>query len=1143
MAGIEQLEIHSKSYIVRWVKVEEGHTISWSVQPHKKSINFGIVKHPGTGGTNLTTFQSDLDDSQVDGALDARGGLLFARRDVASTAPEQLRKKGFKLVNWHGKCDADKVAMGTYDVQPGNGGMFGLVFDNTFSKQTSKNATFVLLTYPTGAPPQGARNLPNLQANPSAGASHTNLGKNNIYNNDSPQVGALTSDSFDSLSSHLTGNGAAVGGAGASTSGTGVAGGGGGGGSSSGGGGSAGGKPKSGHAGADAGVGTDAGAKNDAGSSTGPPLLGASALPQSAASAQANYHVGTLMKRRRKRGQGYARRFFSLDYATCTLSYYHNRNSSALRGAIPLSLAAIAADERRREITIDSGAEVWHLKASNVKEFTEWARALERASRMARTLEQLQLQEASGSAGATAAGPQHDGQPPPSGQPATGAPPHAHQEETREWQQVEALVSRVVGTRDALRRLVKNMGAAGVQQAAAHSQKRAQPPSQSLSSATPSVSEESEDYGRSQQSTPPGGSQQLLQPPERRSFWRRRSSASPLMAQGMRPSVASSLAVPTPSTATSVSTSAGGEHNEKGAAQQHHHHHHQQQQQQQQQGEHGMEGHCQALLNDLDSVVAEFSKLLANSKHRRSNMTPATVAAAKAANAGVSMPVRKSFESTSTDEFFDAAEGAAAAAAAAASASASASADQPQLLRIADQSEAEEDTPGSDEASVHADEDDGDASSVSSVEDDEEYTGTGEAGTGVDEKNFFPPKPKSLTPLPITETVTRRTSIPPATVLPPSLIAFVRKNVGKDLSTISMPASANEPTSLLQRVAEQIEYAQLLDQAAAATDAGERLLYVTAFAVSQFSGGRAKERAIRKPFNPLLGETYELVRTENEVPGGLRLLVEKVSHRPVRLVMQADAAAWSVAQAAAPSQKFWGKSAEVVTEGRVRVVLRLPGGQEEKYSWALATVFLRNVVMGEKYVEPVGTMHVVNDSSGAQAAVEFRSKGMFGGRSEDVHVTTFDADGQPAPLGLVGTWTGSLRVVNPHHHGSGAKGGHLRHGSELWTVGPLVNDAPRVYGLTRFAATLNEITVLERGKLAPTDCRLRPDQRLAEEGRLDEAEVWKTRLEEAQRGRRRVLDARGEAHRPRWFVKVASGPDGDEVWRLRGGQDGLCNRH
>lgn len=29
---------YMQSYIVRWVKVEEGNTLSWSVQPHKKSM-------------------------------------------------------------------------------------------------------------------------------------------------------------------------------------------------------------------------------------------------------------------------------------------------------------------------------------------------------------------------------------------------------------------------------------------------------------------------------------------------------------------------------------------------------------------------------------------------------------------------------------------------------------------------------------------------------------------------------------------------------------------------------------------------------------------------------------------------------------------------------------------------------------------------------------------------------------------------------------------------------------------------------------------------------------------------------------------------------------------------------------------------
>ncbi|KAK1976932.1 oxysterol-binding protein [Colletotrichum cereale] len=988
MAGIEQLEIHSKSYIVRWVRVDEGHTISWSVQPHKKSMcvslfapfpllpalsnsdtclpsahrgsNFGVVKHPGTGAAGLISNQND--DAATPGSFTsgvAEPKKPFARRD-SSTAQEQLASKGFIPIKWHGKCDADKVSTGTWDVPPGQGGMYGLVFDNTFSKQISKTATFVLLTYPTGAPPQTtAQSFPNLQAGSNAAASKTSL----------PQMTAVTSASQDSLHSHV----------------------------------------------APAGRPTSASGRSDG---------------------NANYHTGILHKRRRKKGQGYARRFFSLDYSSCTLSYYYNRNSSALRGAIPLSLAAIAADERRREINIDSGAEIWHLRASNAKDFNDWAKALEKASRAARGVEEQKPNNNNNRAAPLRVNTTHL------------KPTQSNLDEDREWQQVETLVSRMVGSRDALRRLVKDMST-----------------QRPLSMAASNFLSPGGTSGEDQDSyfTPPANTEQT----QRRPFWKRKSSNATPTASTAQIAAASALAVPSSSSVTTAMSTNGPRHSKQKSSHE----------------EKSTQEHCAAVLNDLDSVVSEFTTLIANSKRRR---TPAPLSAA---------PSRRSMETVSTEEFFDAEAGET----------------NSQIVRI-DQSEDE--SPDS-EADEHL----SDSSSISSAQEDDAF--------GSDGTNCYPAKPKSLSPLPVDISVDRRTKVPPALVQPPSLIAFVRKNVGKDLSTISMPVSANEPISLLQRVAEQLEYAQLLDEAVGQKEAKDRLLYVTAFAVSQFSNGRAKERAIRKPFNPLLGETYEMLRTEQEVPGGFRLLVEKVSHRPVRLAMQADSANWSFSQSPAPSQKFWGKSAEITTEGRVRVALRLPDGTDELYSWTHATMFLRNVVMGEKYVEPVGVMQICNDSSGAKASVEFRSKGMFGGRGEDVQVETYGPDGVHTGSSLSGTWTGGLRIVQA---GKGA-------GQEIWRVGKLVENAANTYGMTMFAAGLNEITDIEKGRLPPTDSRLRPDQRLAEQGDLDQAEEWKVKLEEAQRARRRVLEEKGEEHKPKWFAKVGEGPEGEEVWKLRTGKD------
>lgn len=93
-----------------------------------------------------------------------------------------------------------------------------------------------------------------------------------------------------------------------------------------------------------------------------------------------------------------------------------------------------------------------------------------------------------------------------------------------------------------------------------------------------------------------------------------------------------------------------------------------------------------------------------------------------------------------------------------------------------------------------------------------------------------------------------------------SLLGLLRKNVGKDLATISFPVTMNEPLSALQRIAEELEYTELLDRAAETNDSIERLTLVAAFAIAGTSGN--KYRSSRKPFNPLLGETFECIRPD-----------------------------------------------------------------------------------------------------------------------------------------------------------------------------------------------------------------------------------------------------------------------------------------
>lgn len=896
-------------------------------------MNFGIFKHPGQSSLSSHLPASDSHSTDSTENLPATAANAGTSRNQQSTVIEKLTAIGLKSIKWIGKCEADRISQGTYDVPASEAGNYALVFDNTFSKQISKTVTLVLLTYPTGLHPHGS-------APPSIARSHAGGSSDSLPQPRTRRRG----NSKSTLSAHVS---------------------------------------------------------------------------------DSSVHTGLLQKRRRKRHQGWARRFFSLDFTSSTLSYYHDPNSSTLRGAIPLSLAAVATNEKSREISIDSGTEIWHLRASNDQDFLSWRRALERASSKD-SPNQNELHVV--------------GRPP---QLRLTTPGHPSPEEEAEWAHVEKLVSKVSGSRDAVRRLARDTDP------------------KYLVSPAPSPIEppggRSPSPGPAAQDAPSGD--------PKRSFWKRKTSGNS-QTNSKRPpgpeqtnSSSSQLVVPKPNgngRPASIASHADGMDE--------------------------IHDNLMAVLRDLDHAVSEFSTLIAESKHRRHPPRSAIVP-------------RKSMESDISQEFFDATDGDAAS----------------PLLTIQDS-----DNEDAADAAENVEDD-----APSDSEDETEATTPHDTSSA---SPLFPARPKSLAPLPL-DKIRRRQNIAAPTVLPPSLIGFLRKNVGKDLSTISMPVSANEPLSLLQRAAEILEYSSLLDQAAQASDPVERLMYVTAFALSSLSSNRVRERSIRKPFNPMLGETYELIREDQ----GFRFIAEKVSHRPVQLAYQADSREWSLAQSPMPSQKFWGKSAEITTEGRVRITLHATG---ERFSWTPATSFLRNIIAGEKYVEPVGELAVSNESTGHRSISTFKSGGMFSGRSEEVTTRAIDSYNQPISLGLAGTWPASLSLTRD---GSPS-------GKPIWTAGPLVPSAPKHYGLTAFAVALNEITSIEEGRLPVTDSRLRPDQRALEEGDLDRAEEVKVQLEEGQRARRREMEAAGENWMPRWFTRVSEDSDGEVVWRLKGGRMGIGMR-
>ncbi|CAG4983276.1 unnamed protein product [Parnassius apollo] len=279
---------------------------------------------------------------------------------------------------------------------------------------------------------------------------------------------------------------------------------------------------------------------------------------------------------------------------------------------------------------------------------------------------------------------------------------------------------------------------------------------------------------------------------------------------------------------------------------------------------------------------------------------------------------------------------------------------------------------------------------------------------------------------------------------------------------------------------------------------------VAAFAVSAYAA--SAHRAASKPFNPLLGETYECVREDR----GFNFVAEQVSHHPPVSACHAQAARWVLWQEARIRTKFWGKSMEFQPAGHVHLRL-LPHG--DLYTWNKVTTCVHNLFGGQRWVDQYGDMHITCHGKDISCKLNFIKASSWSSGKHEVRGAVTWAGGR---LRLSGRWSEALYAGEPPAARC------------LWRPGAMPPDHELYYGFTRFAMELNELEPGMKDVLPHTDTRLRPDQRALEEGDVETAEQLKHQLEQAQRERRR--DA--HEHTPAWFRKVTE--NGEEMWVFTG---------
>ncbi|MGH0145580.1 UNVERIFIED_CONTAM: hypothetical protein FKN15_042436 [Acipenser sinensis] len=323
---------------------------------------------------------------------------------------------------------------------------------------------------------------------------------------------------------------------------------------------------------------------------------------------------------------------------------------------------------------------------------------------------------------------------------------------------------------------------------------------------------------------------------------------------------------------------------------------------------------------------------------------------------------------------------------------------------------------------------------------------------------------------------------------------------------------------------------------------------VAAFTVSAVAG---QWERTGKPFNPLLGETYELVREDL----GFRLISEQVSHHPPISAFHAEGLEKDFVFHGSiyPKLKFWGKSVEAEPKGVITLEL---SKHNESYTWTNPTCCVHNIIVGKLWIEQYGNVEIINHETGEKCCLNFKPCGLFGKELHKVEGYIVDKSKKKV-CALYGKWTECLYIIDlatfDAHKKNDKKSADEKKnirtpagsttsseeseempipdaetvevipGSQLlWKIAPRPPNSTEMYSFTTFAMHLNESDQEMESVIPKTDCRLRPDIRAMENGDIDLASEEKKRLEEKQRAARKKCSKSDEDWKTRSFASVWS---------------------
>lgn len=201
---------------------------------------------------------------------------------------------------------------------------------------------------------------------------------------------------------------------------------------------------------------------------------------------------------------------------------------------------------------------------------------------------------------------------------------------------------------------------------------------------------------------------------------------------------------------------------------------------------------------------------------------------------------------------------------------------------------------------------------------------------------------------------------------------------------------------------------------------------------------------------------------------------------------------------------FWGKSIEFKPLGVAHVIINR---FNDHFIHTKATSSAENLLIGNMYVDNHGEMNFTNLTTNETAVLNLKKRGWNNKNAFEATGLIKDSAGNVL-YKIKARWDKFLSVSRPDKENEDIM---------IWERNPEILEANQQFYFTNLTLQLNYLNEGLFRKIAPTDSRLRPDQRSLEFGNKEFALEEKKRLEEKQRSSRKEREEKKVEWVPIWF--------------------------